>query len=367
MKKKHVIIILTIISLILLFLTILNYHNAKQTNTHQSLDIIKETTTKEIKDTDKGYLSICVTDYNDGKGPENGMTTYFYCYDINTEKATKITGIPYTSQYPLGVYSRKENTIYYTSQVKVNEKSKGDQLFSYDLNTKKTHQLSQDVFAINYIVPMNDIIAVEAVKKGVRELKMAFYDKKKNSFEYVNIENDLEADILSYNPFIDKLAVSFRYKSQDYKSTMDFNEGKTSKPIPPNHYLYIFDENYRNPKKVFSTKNMVLSQIALDNHENLFLCQSDTTRNFNPKSSNCIFYPKENKIEQLETIGKNISISDFMFYNNDKTQVFFIGANPKDEVNFPRGIYIYDFDTKQMKLIFTSKTGFINNFMLLKN
>lgn len=308
------------------------------------------------------YLSIAITYYDNGSNPQGGMTTQFYCLDINSKKTTKIEGIPYTSQYPLGVYSRSENKLYYSAQVQSENKKTGDELFSYDLNTGKKQQLSAGLFAINYIVPMKESVAIVAVMRKERELKLGFYNNISNNVEFIDIDNDLGAQILSYNPFIDKLAVAYRYGNEEYAAADDFNTQKTNKFVPPNYHVYCFDGKVKTPKKIFSTQNMLIDWMALDNNGNLLYCESDTLQELKPISHSYLLNLQKNKKELIENIGDNMWITEHVFYNNDKNEVFFLGVK-----NGLRGIYLYDFDTQKIELIFKDPkgTGFINNFMLL--
>lgn len=83
------------------------------------------------------YLSMTYTEYVNGKNADQGMVMRVMTYDLSSKKVTKLADVPYTSQYPLSVVSLPDHKIYYSAGVG----DKGDQLFSYDLNTKKTNSL----------------------------------------------------------------------------------------------------------------------------------------------------------------------------------------------------------------------------------
>lgn len=54
---------------------------------------------------------------------------------MSDEKVIKIAEIPYTSQYPLTVYNKKNDIVYYTAK---DNSGNFDQIFSYNVKTKKS-------------------------------------------------------------------------------------------------------------------------------------------------------------------------------------------------------------------------------------
>ncbi len=77
--------------------------------------------------------------------------------DLSDESTTKAASLPYTSQYPLSMYSAEKEKIYYTANA---ADSKGDELFVMDCNNKETKQLTQYFFAINNIYPIKNGIFI---------------------------------------------------------------------------------------------------------------------------------------------------------------------------------------------------------------
>ncbi|WP_226002332.1 hypothetical protein [Paenibacillus sp. BJ-4] len=144
------------------------------------------------------YLSMTYTEYVNGKNADQGMVMRVMTYDLNSKKLTKLADVPYTSQYPLSVVSLPDHKIYYSADVD----DKGDQLFSYDLNTKKTEQLTDNLFAINDIVPTtpDGSLVLVAVKKGERTLKTIFYNKTAHAMKFMHDENqDEQTWSIAYN------------------------------------------------------------------------------------------------------------------------------------------------------------------------
>lgn len=106
------------------------------------------------------YLSMTVTH---ATAVEEQFEMDVYCFDLSSEQMEKVAALPYTAQYPLTVYDRKRDLVYYTADA---DDHHGDEVFSYDRATGAARQLTQDFFAVNYMFPTADGLWIGAVKRG---------------------------------------------------------------------------------------------------------------------------------------------------------------------------------------------------------
>lgn len=72
--------------------------------------------------------------------------------DLNTGKTKEIWSHEYYAQYPLMVYDKQFNRVFYSHRTEQRQ----DELFVYDISKKESRQITQGVFAINYILPINE-------------------------------------------------------------------------------------------------------------------------------------------------------------------------------------------------------------------
>ena len=108
----------------------------------------------KITEAESYYISFTVN-----KNENNSLKMYINTYDMENGQIECKNKIPYTAQYPLGVYDKKNNQVYYSSKVH----DKYDELFVKDLNTNKKKQLTNSFFAINYIFPINNKLYIRCV------------------------------------------------------------------------------------------------------------------------------------------------------------------------------------------------------------
>ena len=74
-------------------------------------------------------MSVLVTSYDTNET----MIMDVNYLDAANKNVEKVAQINYTSQYPLSVYDKKHDIVYYSARVDDND-TKGDQLFSYDIS-----------------------------------------------------------------------------------------------------------------------------------------------------------------------------------------------------------------------------------------
>lgn len=310
----------------------------------------------------ENFLSITVTTYNDAETLESGMVTTVYSLGLENNEIENKWSFERSAQYPLAVYSKYDNSVYYTQRVDNDVSGKGDQLFSKSLTTGETLQLSEDMFGINYIVPLNaDQIVYVAAKKQSRILSVFLYDKNTDSTTMANLPKDMSIQLLSYNAFTGKLIGSGRFENEELAAAEVSNQGKGQRFIPPNHYIFDFTE-FNDVKLLYKTENMLIQRLASDSDNNILFTQADTYRGWEPEFYTYHYNVKKNKLKPLENLDASLYISEFLYCADDN--LYFIGVDEFNEEQNPRGIYSYNLSTKEIKLIFTSEDGWINNFCL---
>lgn len=308
---------------------------------------------------DSPYLSISYTTYDDKEGPQGGMTTNIVLYDIKNEEIKNIEGVDYTSQYPLGIYCRADNKIYYSAE---NSETKGDDLFSLDLKTKEVERLTDDLFAINYIIPRKDDILLVAVKRETRGLRVISYNKLTKKVDYENLQDD-DTSTWAIGINIDnsqEFYTSTFSEAQGYNNAEKASTGEADRYYYPDNTVYKYLKNYKNKEKIDFFEKQKVDAISATNKNILFTLISQLD---DPKKDKTIIMDKNTKKKE-EIKVENYHIGATALAPDNKT-IFFIGYPYYDSGG--RGVYQYDIETKQVKQIFVQEdgVGFVNNFILL--
>jgi hypothetical protein len=353
MKKKF-----TITKFISVIITLLLFIGGCSSE-KKAIEEVNPTDMQTIGPQTHEYLSITNTEYVNGKDTNDGMIMRVYTYDIQTKALTKIADLPYNSQYPLTVASLPEDTIYYSGS----GKDKGDELFSYDIKTQNTQQLSSDLFAINSIIPdtVDHTLVMAAVKKGERPVKVIFFDKETQEMTILN-DNDSDTTTwdISYDPETKK-SYAIQYSEEEQYNHME-ESNKTQTPmVPPNHTIIEIDPISKQTRKVIELEEEQILTLSTRGDQILIA----TAEHINK-------YPIKYSMVNINTGQRNeidlpIKASSELFLSKDGQGFYFLGENTQTNVNHERGIYFYDLKTQQVEAIFLQKEGFINNFMLLTN
>lgn len=318
-----------------------------------------ETGTQTDARNNSPYLSITVTAYNDGATAESGMVTTVYSLDLESNKVEKVWSFERTAQYPLATYSRHDNSVYYTQRVENDETGKGDQLFSKNLSTGEILQVSEELFGVNYIVPLDaDRIVYVAAEKQSHILSVFLYDKRTKRTTMADLPGDMSIQRLSYNALTGQLIGGGRYETEERAAADASNQGMGQRFVPPDYYIYDFTD-FDDIQLLYKTENRQLQRLASDTDGHIIFTQSDTDRAWDAVFSTHRYDVEENTLETLDNLDASLYISEFLFCTEDNW--YFIGVDASDR----RGIYAYDLSAKETRLLFTSEDGWINNFLLM--
>ena len=127
------------------------------------------------------------------------LKTKVFEFNIDDEVVNLVGQFAYNAQYPLGVYSRENNKMYYSAKA---DDGHGDQLWEYDVETEKRTQLTDGIYAINYIVPVGDSIYLVAwcYDNEYRAINFYRYDIESKTLELLQDDPAFDVGVLSYSP-----------------------------------------------------------------------------------------------------------------------------------------------------------------------
>lgn len=316
---------------------------------------------------ESNYLSIAVTSYDDGANPENGMTITVLKYNFN-DKPSEVGRVPYTSQYPLAVYYENDNCIYYSAKSSF---GRGDQLWKYDIETKKHQQLTDSLFAINYIIPRKkDIILVTCPKGEDADIPLIF-DKASETLKNIDFGFDFDCRICTYQPTNDRLIMA----GDSYTEAMDAINThnamvKTNPDVPdypPPAYFYELDGTI--PKLLLKLDRFSITNLAIIDKHSFFykgnahhlVGERDfpfTQHKFDGKTSSECTLIDESKI---------YAYNDFVF--TSKNDIYLRGVLNNSPSGTTPSLYHYNIKTSNIDLIYDSNIidGYMNNFVFLSS
>lgn len=319
----------------------------------------------EIKETP--YLSIAGTYYDDGNTPENGMTTAIYIKESDG-KLKEIGSVPYTSQYPLAVYDRKEDKIYYTGS---DESGKYDQLWQKDLKTNENMMLTDTMYAINYIVPRNNDIIIIGVARKERRIKPFCYNKRTAALREIETDIDFNCGLCAYDAKEDRLVLIGTSYEEAEQLREYWNENQTLDPVtqtyippvyyPPDTYFYEIDGEKANlvaKVESYEVKNAGIKGPDEITYSGYSVKQSDI-----PISHYSLKTGQKPDHSTLFAEDSSLYIYDEYVYEDENT-IIFLGTK-----NEHRGIYRYNVNTQDTQLLYDGlepHDAYINNFMLLR-
>lgn len=277
----------------------------------------------------KKYISFTVT-----KKEQDELNMYVYIYDIDSDTVIQKEKLMYNSQYPLAVYSYYDDSVYYS-----NRDDEGcDQLYRKSLKSGKNECITNSLFAINYIIPVNEKLFVAAVEKGTRAVGLFEY----KDGELTRILNDKDAFVwkICVNPDTN-IIVFNTYSQNELDKNMESNEATTGIG--------------ENTVWKFNTKNMELISVAETSPGYMLTIGVD--------SSNIIYYnldgfrKLENNIDKVDNTFTGLNLKEFIYLNHE--YVYYLDYNG--------ALVKYNYTTKEKTTIFYNEndSSVVNNAIAL--
>ncbi|QDY86489.1 hypothetical protein FQU75_19300 [Paenibacillus polymyxa] len=229
------------------------------------------------------------------------------------------------------------------------------------MNTKKIEQLTDNLFAINRIVPTipDGPLVLVAVKKGERTLKTMFYNKSTRTMQIMHDENQEESTwSITYNP-AKKAIYSAHYSEKERDKQRAISNRTQAIMVPPDYKVTEINSSTKRERPIITLKKEKISSMSSSNDKLLLVTSRLTSFGTTEYSLVDIATGKRTKIK-LPIFSRQ-----FVYMSPDGKGVYYLGSASEKNEDEGRGVYYYDFTSKTQTPIFIQKEGFINNFMLL--
>lgn len=289
-------------------------------------------------DTSK-YISFTVTVEENKK-----LHSEVYYFDLSNEEVEKVAVLPYTSQYPLTVYDKKTNKVFYTSRIEEEHK---DEVFEYAVDTKETKQITDDFFAINYIIPYLNKLLIAAVPLGDGVIHPYEYDRETTKISDLTWDSDIHISSLNINPDQNEFLAAGYSNSQLYEN---LEKQMTEEFKWPDYYLYDLKNNSAHDVLV-KTEETKINTIAINNKYYYY----------SENGSEIIQIDRATKKEsKLLTEDDNIEFNSIIYITDDNRTIYYIVGKQVNK---------YDIKAKEIKQIYADKRvrSKVNNAMILSD
>lgn len=280
-------------------------------------------------------------------------------YDLYNQSVSKIVSIPYTSQYPLAVYSASEDKVYYTA---LSEDGKGDELFVMDCESNEVSQLTNEFFAINNIYSIDEGIFIAGVRRSDdTAVRPYIYDRETKEVKEITIPNDFYIACAHYDPVKQDLYVSGYLEEEDRKA-FDAEEDGDIKGIT--NYVYKLDGDAF--KLIYTKKDCYIKSITSCNND-LIIKWGATYFDEEMKLTK---FSRSKKVEEAFHFEKSEiknMVDDSLVYA-DEDEIFYIRQIEKedDEDDIVYQLCNYDCATGQITVLYEAPTeSAINNAQVL--
>lgn len=194
-----------------------------------------------------------------------------YEYDIKSKKISEVYRFPVSAMYSLGIFDKKSNCVYYSSErdnQTYERKYLGDQIYMHNLTTGDDAMLTDDLLAVNYIIPVNEIVFfLAATLENPNSLVVGRIDLATGDIRYWDEPATASSRVLSIDREKERLYVSL----YDVEEENAFFSGE-SKTIPT-HTIYSYDYNLSDKREILCKENMNIRAVYANNNILMYTIQ----------------------------------------------------------------------------------------------
>lgn len=287
-----------------------------------------------------GYLSFTITE-------ESPMTDSYLAegivhkVDLKSKEASEVFQYHHTAMYPLGVYDEQTNCVYYSkelSDASSGKESLSDQIFVHDLTTNTDTMLTDDLIAVNDIIPIdeNTVFFLGARRDGL--LVLGKLDPKTKEVQYWKEP----APLTTREICVDR--VQKRVYAAVFDDEAEYQSMRTDGP-DPDYTLYSYDYDLADRREILRQEKGRISGLCARDGK-LFLKYDSSNKLIDAQTKEVLFESEQDisKERCFSEDGKGIYC---FLWKEDASGVETTGKDT--------GIYYFDFETQAYTPVFTKE------------
>ena len=277
-----------------------------------------------------------------------------YEYNLQTHEVSEIFRFPFDAMYSLGIYDKAANRVFYSKKCNDNTPERGDQIFMYELDKGAETKLTEDLFAVNYILPVDSAVFFLAATRENRDsLIVGKIDLTNNKVQYWDEAATASSHILSIDREKERLYVSI-FNTEEADAAFS-----TQPDLVPTHTIYSFDYDLGDKREILRKENMNIRAVYARNDLMMYTVQ-DT------------LVPEETSYTLTQVIDLN---SREVLFESDKrfSQEGCFSADTAGVYSFASvgdfyGITYFDLSTQEYTPILNEydEDGYIANFQMMQ-
>lgn len=309
------------------------------------------------------YISITVN-YEAAYDETTDHTDYrvsIYEYDLQSAEMSEVFSFPQNSQYALGVYDKKSNSVYYTKE-KDNDtyqrRRTGDQIYVYNLDAGTDIMLTNDLLAVNYIIPADDaVFFVGARLDNADSLALGKISLADGTTEYWKESDTLSVETISIDRIGRRIYVSV-YDSLEREVAADlFNSGTSPHPVAFKHTIYSYDYDLDDKHEVLSKDDMRIYSVYARANRLLYGAHDATT----------LLWDAYDMTEVIDIHSNEVLFrsEDHFSWRGGGFSQDLKGVYSAVSADGFEGIEYFDFETREHKTIMTIDFGYLANVLFM--
>ena len=305
--------------------------------------------TEEEENSEHPYISITYGRDN----PDNftGRDMVFYTYDLVTKELKEECVIPFDSGYASGVVSKYDNAVYYSSSIVPGDRSKGNCLWVYDIESGKSSIINDENHNYNQILLLNPDTLFVMMRTNKHPIMPVLLDLNTKDFTYMaDVNNEpftytSGATIPIYNYKTKKFTCIYW---NDDEARGDYNSGLVA---IDNYVALVSDNLLKDPDKIFThsakvTDRNMISAVQISDNELIVTMENKIEFDLIQKYYLLVFGEDETTFTEIDCPYPHADyVANLCTIDEGKTFYFYLYG---DHFGNPSGIYSYDTESEEL-------------------
>lgn len=294
----------------------------------------------------KPYLSVFVTSQETGETSAMRVNNP----DKVNQSIEKAAETEYTLQSTRSAYDRENGIVYYAELTD----DLSDQLFSYDVKTGETAQLTTKIYGISSMCFADGAVYMIAAMQDTHHLTMTKYEPDAETLLIFDTEGVWNFELMTCDVYNDRVyASACRVKEQEEALTAA-NEAGT-KYIAPDYTVFVFTEDFFVAEPVLKTEKKLIRRMAARPDGSLFVTLADSIPEWEPEYASYMLDTESKELTPAFDIDSVMYVTEYICFLSDASSVYFVGVDGDE-----RGVYKCELESGETELILKSDEGFIN-------
>ena len=224
------------------------------------------------------------------------------------------------TEHRLPVYDSFSDMVFYIESSPDEEGLTDESLIMYDRKNDRAEMLAGGFSSVKEVIPTDNAVYMLAVMKGAGHTTPVKLDRGTNELTVFDRTGKWDFGLLEYDSFGDRLLGTAALTEEIRAARSEAEEKKTAY-VPPNHALFVFNDDFTAPGIIFRTENMQFRRIAAMPDGRVYMTLEDG-RSYKSRALDVL----TGELSDAAELDDLMNVTQSVCFSPDGKRIFFVGS-----------------------------------------